>query len=73
MKCLPSFLIGGTQKSGSTVLAALLSTHNLISISHKKEVHFFDKTSNYEMGLTNYLKSFESIKIGAQSPGKSLQ
>mmetsp|Transcript_22802 Transcript_22802/g.31278 ORF Transcript_22802/g.31278 Transcript_22802/m.31278 type:complete len:208 (+) Transcript_22802:22-645(+) len=68
LKCLPTFVIGGTQKSGSTVLAALLSTHNSISISQKKEVHFFDKNSNYERGLKNYLKSFAPIKIGIHSP-----
>ena len=56
--CLPSFIIAGTQKSGTTALAAFLSEHNEISFSRRKEVHFFDKTSTYNKGIEEYIKAF---------------
>ena len=56
VKCLPSFIIAGTQKSGTTVLAALLSDHADIVFSRKKEAHFFDKTEASH--TSSYLKLF---------------
>lgn len=58
VKCLPSFVIAGVQKSGTTALAALLSSNDQISFSPKKEVHFFDNTENYQLGINKYLESF---------------
>lgn len=54
----PLFIIAGTQKSGTTILSGLLAEHPLISFSKKKELHFFDKDSNYNKGIRHYLKNF---------------
>lgn len=39
---LPDFLIIGAQKSGTSSLFALLSQHPQLSLSRRKEVHYFD-------------------------------
>lgn len=44
VRCLPSFLIAGVQKAGTTALAAFLAHQaQILSLAPKKEVHFFDK------------------------------
>jgi hypothetical protein len=60
VKCLPSFIIAGVQKSGTTALAARLCSNDQISFSPKKEVHFFDNSRNYRLGINKYLESFNS-------------
>jgi hypothetical protein len=55
----PLLLIAGTQKSGTTVLAAYLSMHPNISMSAKKELHFFDKNQLYNRGIDEYLSHFD--------------
>lgn len=57
-QCLPSFLIAGTQKSGTTVLAAFLSEQPTVGMASKKEIHFFDKTASYNKGIETYQQSF---------------
>lgn len=63
LQCIPSFLIAGTQKSGTTVLAALLSEHPNVSFSLQKEVHFFDVDRNYNKGIASYLKHFRPLNV----------
>ena len=63
LECLPSFVIAGTQKSGTTILAALLNDHQLIKFPSKKEIHFFDKSSRYKQGLNEYFKYFNSTRF----------
>jgi hypothetical protein len=58
LTCLPSLIIAGTQKSGTTALAALLSLHPYLSFAPKKEVHFFDKYDNYKQGIRQYAAAF---------------
>jgi hypothetical protein len=60
IKCFPTFIIAGTQKSGTTVLSTLLSENENISFAPAKEIHFFDKDSNYKQGREKYLNSFRS-------------
>ena len=60
IKCLPSFIVAGSQKSGTTVAAALLSSLQGISFSKKKEVHFFDNTKRYNQGIAKYLSYFHA-------------
>lgn len=55
---LPAFIIAGTQKSGTTALAALLSEHPRVQLSRRKEVHYFDKVDNYNKGTDWYLAAF---------------
>ena len=40
---LPTFVIVGAQKSGTTTLHDLLGQHPQIWVSEPKELHFFDK------------------------------
>jgi Sulfotransferase domain len=58
VKCLPSFIIAGVQKGGTTALSALLCSVDIVSFSKKKEVHFFDNTRHYSGGITEYLNQF---------------
>ena len=50
------FVIGGTQKGGTSALDAFLRQHPQICMPHsKKEVHFFDNEANFA-GTPNYKK-----------------
>ncbi len=59
IKCAPSFIIAGTQKSGTTALSAYLSSLSMISFAPRKEIHFFDK-KDYKNDLASYLTSFNN-------------
>lgn len=59
VKCLPSFIIAGTQKSGTTVLSAYLANHKDVSFARKKELHYFSNDKYYRKGLVDgYLDYF---------------
>ena len=60
MKCLPSLILAGAQKSGTTALAAFLAMHPNISFASKKELHYFDRTDDYKKGIKFYLKNFNN-------------
>jgi hypothetical protein len=60
IKCVPHFIIAGTQKSGTTALSAYLSSQSFISFSPRKELHYFDKDKNYKRGIKHYLKGFNN-------------
>jgi hypothetical protein len=68
----PLFIIGGTQKSGTTVLAAYLGQHPNITFSKTKELHFFDKSRLYKTGIGKYLSNFavydDTAFIGESTP-----
>lgn len=55
---IPIVIIAGTQKSGTTVLAAYLSQHPNITMSETKELHYFDKNRIYKQGMDYYLSKF---------------
>ena len=60
VKCLPSFIIGGTQKSGTTVLSAYLASHPAISFPAKKEVHYFsDGRKQRNVVIRDYFQHFK--------------
>lgn len=60
VKCLPSFIIAGTQKSGTTVLSAFLANHPSVSFARKKELHYFSNDKYYKKGLVSgYLDYFK--------------
>lgn len=59
-RCLPHFIIVGTQKGGTTSLYHYLSQHPQIIPSQKKEVHFFDL--HYRRGLSWYKAHFPRSK-----------
>src|SRR5438270_7515149 len=41
------FVIGGTQKGGTSALASFLRQHPQICMPEKKELHFFDDEENF--------------------------
>lgn len=62
-RCLPHFLIIGSQKSGTTSLYSYLRRHPQIVPAFKKEVHFFDgglkpNEDSYEKGVQWYQSHF---------------
>jgi hypothetical protein len=59
LRCLPSFIIAGVQKGGTTALSGLMCTLPQISFSIRKEVHFFDHNERYKKGIKEYIKSFK--------------
>lgn len=67
---LPTFLIIGAQKSGTTSLYELLAEHPEVGRASAKEVHYFDH--NYERSLTWYQAHFprcgEAKHTGESSP-----
>ncbi|MEL6931084.1 MAG: sulfotransferase [Cyanobacteria bacterium J06600_6] len=70
---LPNFLIVGGQKCGTTTLHDLLSSHQEISMSVRKEVNYFTSERKYRKGLKFYAQHWdiqegESL-IGEASPG----
>ena len=72
VKCLPSFIIGGTQKSGTTALAAYLASHPDISFSQRKEVHFFsDGKKRKNLRIEDYFKAFPAWNYSHGSPFES--
>ena len=64
---LPTFLIIGAPRSGTTFLYNSLASHPRISVAAKKEIHYFDES--YEKGLGWY-EDFFSHCNGAQAIGE---
>lgn len=53
---LPTFLVAGAQKCGTTSLSGTLRQHSEIYMSKRKELHFFDR--HFERGLDWYESHF---------------
>jgi len=53
---LPTFVIAGMPKAGTTALAAHLQGHPDVFVAPQKEVHFFD--TNFEWGVDWYRSQF---------------
>lgn len=72
MNKLPSFIVIGTVKSGSTGIYKCLGQHPKIKLSKIKEVHFFDKDHLYKKGLDYYYSILGTCKkdeiIGEATP-----
>ncbi len=65
---LPTFLICGAEKAGTTALFNFMKGHPEISLSTEKELHYF--SSNYEKGLEWYEGKFR-VKKGAKAIGEA--
>jgi hypothetical protein len=68
---LPNLLIIGAQKSGTSWFARMLSQHPDIHF-HQSEIHFFDKSYNYQKGIEWYQEHFndnlQKKWIGEKTP-----
>ena len=61
-RCLPSFLVVGTQKGGTSTLHYLMKSgwHKGIAINQgEKEVHYFSFDDNYAKGATVYQQRWD--------------
>lgn len=67
---LPTFVIAGSQKCGTTSLAATLRQHRQVHVPRPKEVHFFDH--HFARGLEWYADQFSPrdhhLQIGEATP-----
>lgn len=72
---LPTFLIIGAAKSGTTSLARYLGAHPDVFIPPAKEMRFFSEESNWDKGLDWYGSQFDDAgrcsAIGEASPAYS--
>lgn len=57
----PNFIIIGAQKSGTSSLHYYLSNHSQIIGSRPKELHYFEKWTNYGYDLSWYESHFKSL------------
>jgi Sulfotransferase domain len=60
---MPTFLIIGAMKSGSTALARLLGEHPSVFVPAVKEIHYFDE--NFEKGPAWYERHFDDAGTAA--------
>jgi len=65
---LPTFLIVGAPKSGTTSLAAYLAEHPDVFVSAEKELHFFD--NHFDRGVDWYRSNFAE-GAGARAVGEA--
>ncbi len=67
---LPTFLIAGAQKCGTTSLAGAVRQHPEVHLSRRKEIHFFDR--HFERGLDWYGSQFtpkpHHTQVGEATP-----
>jgi hypothetical protein len=65
--CLPSLVIVGAQKSGTTALAVELMKHSQVLFSKLKETHYFDHRAPQGATLESYLAMFPPMpcSVGA--------
>jgi Sulfotransferase domain len=61
-RILPSFLIAGVQKGGTTSLVQYLSMHKQLLQPQRKDIFFFNNMTRYNKGLDFY-RAFFSLKI----------
>jgi hypothetical protein len=73
---LPNFLIIGAMKAGTTSLHRYLSAHPDVFMPAYKEIHFFNRDSNWERGADWYSSHFiegnTAHAIGEASPGYTM-
>jgi len=69
---LPTFLIIGAPKAGTTSLASYLAAHPDVFVADEKEIHFFDRYFNFKKGLDWYRGRFrdsgKARAVGEASP-----
>lgn len=58
ISCLPTVIIAGFQKTGTTALASMLAERLHVRFPRQKEVHYFDKNLSFRKGLGWYVNQF---------------
>ncbi|MCD4793932.1 MAG: sulfotransferase domain-containing protein [Bacteroidales bacterium] len=56
---LPTFILAGAQKAGTTSMFNILKQHSQIFLPKTKEIHFFDINKNYKQGIDWYAGHFK--------------
>lgn len=69
---LPTMIVAGAQKCGTTTLADALASHPQIFMAKTKELHFFDLERQWKKGLEWYAGNFhpgpEHVHVGEATP-----
>jgi hypothetical protein len=69
---LPTFILGGAQKSGTTMLHHYLRAHPDIFIPRRpQELHFFDLDRNYARGVEWYARHFAPATAAHRAVGQT--
>lgn len=66
---LPTFLVIGTNKSGTTTLYDVLKQHRQVFLPFRKELHFFSDDVRYARGVDWYVQSFFQGSAGCHVRG----
>lgn len=64
-RILPSFLVAGVQKGGTTSLVQYLQEHKQLLQPQRKDVFFFNNLTRYDKG-TDFYRAFFSLKLQQQ-------
>jgi hypothetical protein len=62
LRCLPTFIVLGAQKSGTTALIGYLMLHPNFAPPKNKEIHFFDQLRKFKRGVPWYLSKFPYLE-----------
>lgn len=69
---IPTFLVIGAQKCGTTWLAELLRQHDDVFVVPEKELHYYDDRTRHARGLEWYLPHFAdgagAVAVGEATP-----
>lgn len=65
--CLPSFVIAGAQKSGSSALFSYLTMHPSVAPTRSKELHFFDRGKTLAWSASQLPHAMMDPDVGAPS------
>jgi hypothetical protein len=70
MARLPTYIVAGAMRCGTTALNSYLREHPDIAVSSSKEVHFFDE--KWDLGLDWYMEQFpysdKAVAVGEATP-----
>jgi hypothetical protein len=58
LRCLPSFIVLGAQKAGTTALIGYLMLHPNFAPPKNKEIHYFDQLRKFRRGMPWYMSKF---------------
>jgi hypothetical protein len=68
---LPTFLVIGAMKSGTTSLHRYLDAHPQVFMSRPKEVNFFNSPQNWRRGVSWYGRHFAGVPEGVVAKGEA--